>query len=161
MATVVDTTKVTERRQVHFDSLDDILADVERLAKSPNIKALGNWSPGQVLSHLAIALNKSIDGYENRPPALVRVVARSLFKRRFLTKTMSAGFKLPAKAMDELTTPPVPFEEGLQSFRQAIRRLKTETKRAPNPVLGELTPAEWIQFHCRHAELHLSFLVPA
>ncbi len=29
----VDTKKVTQRREVHYDSLDDLLADAERLVK--------------------------------------------------------------------------------------------------------------------------------
>jgi hypothetical protein len=30
-----------------------------------------------------------------------------------------------------------------------------------NVVLGPLTNAEWEQLHLRHAELHMSFVVPA
>jgi hypothetical protein len=161
MATAVDTGKVSNRRQLHFNSLDDIQADVAGLAKSPQIKTLGNWSAGEVLNHLAICLNKSIDGYSHKPPLLVRLVARTFFKPMFLKKTMGAGFKLPAGALDELWRPPVPTEEGLKNLTQAITRLKSEPKRAPNPVLGELTREEWDRFHCRHCELHLSFLVPA
>jgi hypothetical protein len=160
MATVIETAKVTNRRQLHFNSLDDILADVERLAQSPEIKNLGNWPAGAVLGHLATSLNKSIDGFSNRPPAVVRVLCRAFFKRAFLTKPMSAGFKLPARAQAELYDASTTREAGLQALRQAIKRLQTETRRAPNPVVGELTREEWDQFHCRHCELHLSFLVP-
>jgi hypothetical protein len=28
------------------------------------------------------------------------------------------------------------------------------------PVFGKLTPEEWHQFHLRHAELHMSFVLP-
>ena len=61
---------------------------------------------------------------------------------------------------EQLVPAPVSFEDGLQSLRQAIHRLQTETQRAPNPVLGPLSIEEWNQLHCRHCELHLSFLVP-
>jgi hypothetical protein len=160
MATAIDTTKVTERRSLHFDSLDEIVADLGRLASSGEVRALGNWSAGQLLKHLATALNKSIDGYGNPLPGFVRVVFRTFFKNKFLTAPMSAGFKLPKKALAELVPAPVSFEDGLQSLRQAIHRLQTETHRAPNPVLGPLSVEEWNQLHCRHCELHLSFLVP-
>lgn len=162
MATVtaIDTGKVTERRQLHFNSLEDILADVDRLAKSREIRTLGNWSAGQILKHVSNVMNKSIDGFDNSLPAFVRLVFRVLFKQRFLTKPMSAGFKLPAKAATELVPSPTSLEEGLQAIRQAIGRLQTETKRAPSAVLGPLTADEWNQLHCRHGELHLSFLVP-
>src|SRR5262245_26306085 len=129
MVSAIDTTKVTERRPLHFNGLDDIAADVERLAKNKDIRTLGNWSAGQVLQHLATVMNKSIDGFTARPPAVVRWVARLLFKGRFLTKPMSAGFKLPAKAQAELGPSPTSWEEGLRSIRQALTRLKTETHR--------------------------------
>lgn len=160
MTGAIDTAKVSGRRQLHFASLDDILADVERLAQSKEIRALGNLSPGQIFKHLAIVMNKSIDGFVNRPPAVVRFLIRLLFKRRVLTKTMSAGFKLPAKAQGELIPPPTSLEDGLQSIRQAIKRLKTETTRAPSAAFGPLSIDEWNHLHCHHAELHMGFLVP-
>jgi hypothetical protein len=161
MSTTIDTTKVTERRSLHFDSLDDISADLDHLAASGEVRALWNWSPGQLLKHLATALYKSIDGFENPLPGFVRVIFRTFFKNKFLTASMSAGFKLPKKALAELVPAPVSFEDGVQSLRQAIHRLQTETQRAPNPVLGPLSVEEWNQLHCRHCELHLSFLVPS
>jgi hypothetical protein len=160
-ATVIDTGKVTNRRQLHFNSLDDILADVDRLASSREIRTLGNWSAGRILKHLATVMNKSIDGFDSLLPGVVRALFRLLMKQRFLTKPMGAGFKLPERAAKELVPSETTLEEGLQSIRQAIKRLQTEQKRAPSAVLGPLTAEEWNQLHCRHCELHLSFLVPA
>jgi hypothetical protein len=159
-ATTIETGKVTGRRQLHFHSLDDILAEVERLASSREIRTLGNWSAGQIFQHLATVMNKSIDGFDHPLPGVVRVVLRLLFKQRFLTKPMEAGFKLPSKAATELIPSSTSLDEGLQSIRQAISRLRSETKRAPNAAVGPLTVEEWNQLHCRHAELHLGFLIP-
>lgn len=161
MTTLIKTAKVTGRRQLHFNSLDDILADVERLAKAKEIHALGNWSPGQVLEHLALVMNKSIDGFTSQQPAVVRFLLRLLMKKRMLTKPMSAGFTLPANAEAEIGPPPTSFDEGLRNFRQAFKRLKTEPACQPHPAFGPLTADEWVQMHCRHSALHLSFLVPS
>ena len=161
MDQLIDTTKVAERRPLHFDGLDDILADVDRLANSREVRALGNWSAGQVLQHLAVVMTKSIDGFTARPPAPVRWIARLLFKRRFLTRPMSAGFRLPANALAEIGPPPTGWDEGLRNIRHALKRLKTETPRQPHPVFGPMSPDEWVQIHCRHSELHLSFLIPS
>lgn len=161
MSTAVDTAKVTERRQLHFNSLDDIVADVERLAAAREIRALGNWSAGQVFGHLAKVMNKCIDGFDSRLAWPLRFLLRVLMKRKVLTKPMPPGFKLGKKAAAELIPEPrVSTEEGLASIRRALGRLKTETKRVPSPFLGPLTLDEWNQLHCRHCELHLSFLVP-
>jgi hypothetical protein len=105
-------------------------------------------------------MDKSVDGFVYRMPAVARLFLRLLLKRRFLTKPMAAGIKPPSKLMTELGPPPTRLEEGLQCVRQAIGRLRTETKRASHPVIGTLTANEWEQLHCRHSELHLSFLVP-
>jgi hypothetical protein len=31
---------------------------------------------------------------------------------------------------------------------------------ATSPVLGRLSHEQWVQFHCRHAEMHFSFMHP-
>ncbi len=160
MATAIDTAKVTGRRQLRFNSLDDILADVDRLARAREIQTLGNWSAGQVLQHLATSLNKSIDGYENPVPAILRIPLRLFMKRTFLTKPLSSGFKLPPKAQTEMWSGAATLPEGVEALRRAIARLRSETHREPHPVIGALTVDEWNQFHCRHCEMHLSFLIP-
>jgi Protein of unknown function (DUF1569) len=159
MPAPIDTAKVTGRRQLHFKSLGDIAADVESLEKAKEIRALGNWSAGQIFKHVTIVMNGSLDGTAYRAPVLLRFFVRLLFKRKFLTGPMSAGFTLPASAA-ELLPPPTTREEGIQGIRQALTRLQSEPQRAPHPVLGALTREEWDQLHCRHCELHLSFLVP-
>jgi hypothetical protein len=160
MSSTINTSQVAERRQLHFNNLDDILADAEGLAKSGSVRNLGNWSPGQVVQHVAIVMNKSIDGFVWRMPLPLRFIARTFLKRKFLTRPMKPGFKLPSHASAELGPPPTSFEDGLQSLRQAVGRLKTTTNRSAHPAFGQLTAQEWNQIHCRHSEMHLSFLVP-
>jgi hypothetical protein len=91
-------------------------------------------------------------------PRIVRFGVRVFMKRKILSEPMRAGFKLP-KSASGLIPPPTSLEEGLQAIRQAIQRLKTESKRGPNSVLGRLSIEEWNQLHCHHAELHHSFLI--
>jgi hypothetical protein len=160
MSTAIDTGKVGERRKLHFAQLEEIRAEVEQLAQARALRPLGNWSAGQIFKHLANTMNKCIDGFEHPLPRPLRFVVRLLFKRKFLTQPMKAGFQLPRKAATELIPSATTLEEGLRSLRQALDRLQVETQRALNPVLGPLTRDEWDQVHCRHAELHLSFLVP-
>ena len=154
----VDTAKVQGRRELHFNSLDEILADVERLNQG-KVRALGNWSPGQILKHLATPMNWCLDGAPVKAPFYIRIFGWFI-KNRFPTQPMSAGFTLP-KAMAEFLVPAATsWEDGLQMIRAAIGRMKTETTRFPSPFLGELTRDQWDQLHCRHCELHLSFLIP-
>ncbi len=150
----VNTKQVQGRRQVHYDSLDDLLADAERYAK-PDVKRLGNWSPGQIYEHLAGTMNGSIDGMDFLLPLPARVLMTLLMKRKFLKKSIPAGFKAPSSAVpDETST-----EDGLASIRDAISRQKNESQRALHPAFGKLTREEWTDFHLRHAEMHMSFLI--
>jgi hypothetical protein len=157
--TTIDTAKVKERRQLHFDSLDEIAADVERLAACQKVRTLGNWSSGQVLQHLATTMDNSVDGFPNFVPFPVRILLRLFMKQRFLTQPMSPGFRLPKRAANMLP-PETSWEAALANFRRAMQRLKTESRRSPHPAFGPMTVAEWEKIHCRHSELHLSFLSP-
>src|SRR5262245_6005288 len=157
--TTIDTAKVAGRRTLRFESLEEIAADVERLASCNELRSLGNWSSGQVLQHLATTMNGSIDGFPNFVPAPVKLFLRVFMKRRFLTKPMPAGFKLPQRAGIMLPQPTA-WDAALANFRKAMQRLKSETRRSPHPAFGPMTADEWEKIHCRHCELHLSFLVP-
>jgi Protein of unknown function (DUF1569) len=158
MSTVINTAKVPGRRQLRFNSLDDIAAEVERLAACREITALGNWSSGQVLQHLASTMDNSIDGFPNFVPAPIKLFLRLFMKRRFLTKPMPPGFKLPPRA-EKMLPGETSWETALANFRRAMQRVKTETSRSPHPAFGPMHVDEWNQIHCRHSELHLSFLV--
>jgi len=155
----VKTNKVTGRRELHFNALDEIAADVDALAKG-KLKALGNWSPGQILEHLTRVMDGSMDGMNFRFPWLFCVAAKLLFKKRILTMPMPPGWNLKGEQAKALLRPETSWEDGLRHFRQAIARQQSEEHREPHPVLGPLTRDEWRQLHCRHSELHLSFLLP-
>jgi Protein of unknown function (DUF1569) len=154
----INTAKVTGRRSISFQSYEELLADLDRLGSGP-VRQLGNWSPGQNFRHLATAYNNSIDGFTLSFPMPLRLMAK-LFRKRLLSMSMPAGFKLPAKSGQSLMPPATSTEEGLAELRAAITRLQTEPRRAMHPLFGELTNQEWDKVHLKHAALHLSFLVP-
>ncbi len=140
MATVlkpVDTKKVA-RRTLHFNSLDEVLAEAERLvAGSPRM--LGNWSLGQTLVHLARGLDMAVEPAPFRAPWYVRLVGPWL-KTRFLTKPMSAGFKLPNDAASDFLVGLSSFDPpyGAATLRCQTPRVSRETPTGTGdrPVLG-------------------------
>ena len=81
-------------------------------------------------------------------------------KKKFLTQPMSPGINMPKKAQKVTIPGETSTEEGLAALRIAVKRQRDVQKRALNGALGPLTLKEWEQFHLRHAELHLSFIVP-
>ncbi len=151
---MIHTKKVAGRRDVHYSSLDELLADAQRCA-SGNVRLLGNWSPGQIYEHLARSMDASIDGFDFSMPAPVRWLMSLLMKKKFLYKTLPAGFKSTAKFIPEETS----NEAGLAALTKSIERQKNERSRVPHPGFGNLSNEEWEAFNLRHAEMHLSFLV--
>lgn len=155
----IDTGKVLGRRTVRFESLQEVLQDAERLAAG-EVRSLGNWSFGQILDHLAKTMEMTIDGFDFKAPWLIRIVAKLFMKKRFLTKTMPAGFQF-RKGMQGLLPDEISIADGLDRLRRAVERLETETRRATSPIFGKTTVEESNQLQLRHAELHLSFVLPA
>jgi hypothetical protein len=154
----VNTAKVDGRRILNYTSLQDVLADAERLS-SGKVKSLGNWSPGQIYRHLAKAYNGSIDGFDGSFPWYIRVMA-GLFKRKLIAGAMPPGIKLPGEFAKGVIPEITSTEDGLADLRAAIAWLEQEPRRAASPVFGNLTKEEWDQIHLNHAKLHMSFLVP-
>lgn len=156
----VNTKKVVGRRKLHFDSLDEIAAEAKRLA-SQDVQLLGNWSLGQIFSHLAISMNRTIDGTDFRPSLFIRMLG-PLMKNRFLKRGVPSGFKMPAKmAADFGPADDATVAAALEELCDAIERFKTDSRRVPHPAFGKMTDQEWYQLHLRHAEMHLGFVVPA
>lgn len=154
----VNTKRVVGRRTLRFATLDDVVCDAERLAGMPH-RQLGNYTLGQICAHLAQPMGYCLDGFPVRAPWLLRTLG-PLMKKRVITQPMSPGIRMPARFQAIFTPPDASTQEGLAALRDAVARLKSEPKRHPSPVFGTLTREEWDQFHCRHAELHLSFIVP-
>jgi len=153
---VMSKTEPSTRRELRFESLDEVLADVEILVSGGH-RTVGNWTLAQILTHLQKTFDASIDGFGFESNWLIRKVLGPLFKKRFLTKPLPAGFKLPKSASAILPDSHVALEESFAKFQKAIARLKCDKPSAPHPGLGKLTPTEWNNLHLRHSELHLSF----
>jgi hypothetical protein len=152
-------TATAARREVRYNSIDELLADAERLANG-KFRTVGQWTYPQILDHLAKAFVASIDGFGFQAPWFARVLIAPFAKKSFLTKTMKAGFRLPKSAAAILPDSDLALPAALERLKQAIARYKQEPQRAPHPFLGMLTPDDYDRLHMRHSELHLSFMVP-
>lgn len=145
------------RREVTFTSIDQVMTDVDRLLAG-HTKG-GNWSLGQICNHLTKTVVGSLEGYELRPPWILRYVVAPIFLKRMLkTGRMPTGVKAPA---------PIAPGEGLddraeaEALRAALKLFAAHTEPLPNhPLFGRLSHAQFERVHCIHAAHHLSFLHP-
>lgn len=147
------------RRTLRYDSYDDLLADAEAMAAS-DVTTVGKWSLGQNYDHLARSLNGSIDGIAFKLPFPARVLARLLMKNKLLNHSVPSGFKIAKSAKPQIEPLQISTEEGLGNLREAINRVKSDSERAFHPAFGAITTDEWDRFNLRHAEMHMSHIVP-
>lgn len=159
----VKTAKV-ERREVVFGSLDEIVAEAERLVAAPSVKLLGNWTLGQLLDHIALGMDASIDGTKGRAPWYMRAMMwflRGKMLKGLETGGVPAGFSMPKDLEQDFKPgPDVTAELGLDHLKRSVERLKTEEKRSPHVAFGEITREQHDLVHRRHAAMHLGFVVP-
>ncbi|MBN4052484.1 DUF1569 domain-containing protein [bacterium AH-315-K20] len=162
--TPINTKAVTNRRSVHFGTLEDLLGDLDEVAKADaagRVRPLGNWSPGQNLQHLAKFLACSLDGFGGDPPLGLKLfgrVLRLVMGKKIFIKPVPPGIKLPSD-VPFLPADEVSVADGAADLRREIERVQSGAAFIPaSPLFGKLSREQWIELHLRHAELHMSFV---
>jgi len=153
-----------KRRHLRFETIDDALAEAERLVaaeREGRLDRCGNWPLGQTLGHLATWANFAHDGYppEIRAPMPVRMILR-LMRGTIVNKGMMPGVRIGKLPGGTVGLDVMDADEGLRRFRAALERLRATPPTIANPVFGKLTHEQWIALNLRHAELHLNFQTP-
>lgn len=147
------------RREVRFGRLTDVLADLDWLERNECV-SVGNWSIGQILNHLGLAVVGYFDGFGFRASWLSRTVIAPLLKNYVLTRPMRPGFRLRSSAGRLAHPEDLALPVAFASLRSAIARLECELPSHPHPFFGRLCREEVVALTLRHCELHLSFIVP-
>ncbi|MCZ6836822.1 MAG: DUF1569 domain-containing protein [Planctomycetota bacterium] len=155
----VNTKKVSDRRSLRFGRMSDLIDDVS--AFEGNIQASGNWTPAQIVEHVTKLIQCSLDGFEvPNAPLIVRGIVK-MMRSSVLNKPMKPGVKLPGNFKFLVPSDDVTWAQATGHLKKVVDRIeKGERMKQRSPVLGFLEHEEWIQLHCRHSEMHFSFLQP-
>lgn len=127
----------------------------------------GHWCSAQIVEHLALGLEWSAGGFEERR-ARDPMVRRPLKLRERIARVLvlDLGLFPPFMRAPERSMPPDRVERGAAEmhFRGAYERVQEVGRlllpaRArdlfvKHPRLGDLTLPEWMEFHLRHARHH-------
>lgn len=70
-----------ERRTLNFDGLDGVMAEVDRLLVGH--EAVGRWTLGQILYHLAVGVRLSMEADRDAEPVKGRDRSRALRRMFF------------------------------------------------------------------------------
>lgn len=149
--------KPKSRRELHFETMQDILNEVESLASGPVI-SLGKWTPAQNIDHIRSVIRVAHAGTDFKMPLAYRILGKVL-KGYFLKSSFKAGMKT-----EPIFEPPaeITMEQALAAFREDVEiASRPGAMSQPSPLFGAMTHEQWVQLNCRHAELHLGFLFPA
>lgn len=179
----VDTRRV-RRRPLRLSGWADLAAEVGRIEAaaraagegSAEFLVLGNWSAGQILQHLGLTIERSMDGFRARPsweaPAASGLARLTGYPARSRIRNLTASARArllgvehdpggPSTGGDGELEPwaQVWTHDGAALLRRALDRVSAGHRMAcPSPTIGPLDHDEWTRFHLRHAELHLSFI---
>ncbi len=152
--------KTAQRRPLHFDTLDDILADATAVTSGAH-HVTGNWTAAQNIWHVAHTVGMSNRGFDFKVPLVMKLLGRTLKLLGLHTKPIKPGIKPPGRVAAAFAPPPdVSLEMAVAKLRDEITHAKAHGMHHPSPLFGKLSHAQWIQTHCRHAELHHSFIHP-
>ncbi len=163
MSGSVNTKTVTGRRELHFATIDDCISDVQRIMaadREGRLTTIGNWSPGQIPSHLAAWIEYGYEGYPVKPlPRLVRFFFMKPKLRHILAKGMGPGISIPGVAGGTTGADEVPVREAGPRLIAALNRLASDDPaKYPSPAFGDMTNEDRRRLMLRHAEMHMSFL---
>lgn len=153
-------TETQERRDLSFNSLDEAVADVERLAAG-QVRTTGKHSFAKILKHLALTHDMATGKLEGpRPPLLMRLVM-PFIKGSILNSPVKPGFKLPQKS-EQFFWPDgeVDQEEALAHFKASVENYKQNGPLPVHPIFGSATREQLDRLNCGHCAMHLSFVHP-
>ena len=151
--------KLTLARELRFETLDDILAEARRIAAQPDAASRGSWTPAQNLWHVGRFIKAGVEGYPAKVPFILKLIG-PLFKKKFTTKGFTPGvIKLPSLAAEHVVAPAdTTVEQAMELFESAVQGAKDKGFLPKNPMMGKMTQQEWIDLHCRHAEMHFGLI---
>lgn len=156
----VNVKTVQGRRDVSFQTMDDIVADAEKLVASSTRRTIGNWPLDKLIMHLAQTVHGSIDGFQSKAPLMIRLIM-PFFKSRIISaKELKPGMNLPKATIPAAYPDAGSLQEALDDLRRDVARTTTERMTANHPAFGNMTHEEWSMLHLRHSEMHLSFTLP-
>jgi hypothetical protein len=154
----------TQRRELAFRDLDEVIADAERLQAQGYEKA-GNWDLAQVCGHLSEWMRYPVDGYPRAGCFIGTVlwlmkvtVGKKIFRKVLATGTMRSGGPTMKETVPE---PGGDTSAAVNRLKETVQRFKAHAgEYQPSPLFGRLTRDEALKLQLVHCAHHLNFLIP-
>jgi hypothetical protein len=163
MLSQVNTRTSSGYRTLRFRTVAECVAEVNRICaaeKSGTLQTTGNWTPGQIMSHVSAFIEYGYVGFPIAPPPFfVRWILR-LRLSKMLRKGMPRGVRIPGIKEGTVGMQAMDASEAAQRLLTSLERLdSSEEVKFNSPAFGPMSNRDRVQLNLRHAELHLGFLV--
>ncbi len=152
-----------ERRELTFHSLEDAVADAERLA-SGEVRTTGKHIFAQILKHLALIHDMATGKIVGpRPPFFMRLMMPlmkgMILKGMILKGPVKPGFKLPTAA-ESFFWPGgnTDVNEALTHLKESVKNYNTNGPLPAHPVFGKVPHEQNDRLNISHCAMHLSFV---
>jgi len=149
-------------RKLRFESIDVCRQEIRGIVQadaSGSLQTGGNWTAGQVMSHLAAWIEYGYEGYPiKKVPFFVRWLLR-INLQQMLRSGLTAGVRIPGvdggtTGMDKIAT-----SVAADRLLRALDRLENkDPAKYDSPAFGPMSHEDRVLLNLRHAELHLGFL---
>jgi hypothetical protein len=144
------------RRTLRFESLDEVMPEVERLLKGHT--TVGSWSLPQICRHLAGAMRRVVDLPASTPVDLSKRVPDEVKRQVFEAGVLPEGLPGPPEVIPGET---LSAREEAEGLRAAIAHYRASSGPVtPHRFFGPLSKAEWDRLQLVHFAHHLSFAIP-
>lgn len=150
-----------ERRELKFNSLDEVVAEAERLAAG-EVRTTGSHTFAEILNHLAISQDAAAGRKQAPPPPFFMKLMLPFIRMMVLNgKPLKPGIKLPAKG-ESFFWPDknIDLPTALTNLKESTQYYQTNGALEKHPFFGKMSAEVSEDFNCRHAALHLSFVHP-
>lgn len=155
-------TNSTDRRTLTFETIDDVIEDVNRIRAADanqTLSVCGQWTAGEILTHLSAWIEYGYEGYPMESAPWIVRQGMKLFLRSILKNGMKPGTDIPGVEGGTTGQIKVATETACQRYLVALNRLaSSEPVKYPSPGFGDLSSQKRVKLNLRHAELHLSFI---
>ena len=154
-----------EKRELSFNSFDDLLADARMLLER-GYKKTGKWNLSQVCGHCANWIRYPMEGFP-KPNAFVGMmlwlmkvtVAKGKLKKMLESGSMPGG--QPTMPESIPGTSDMSDSDGVDQLAKTIEKFKTHKNDwHPSPLFGEIDTERLTKLNLIHSALHFSYLIP-
>ncbi len=158
----VDTRHNADWRELRFISIEDCIDEVKRIqsaSEAGNLRTTGNWTPGEIMTHVASWIDYAYDGFPiGPPPFFIRWILRFRLSK-ILSDGMPRGVRIPGVKEGTLGMEDISTAKAAERLLNALARLQSQEEATfDSPAFGAMSRDDRIRLNLRHAELHLGFL---